>query len=83
LRPNRLPGNLTTIACNDGSIHPVNTPFDEPFSFQICELFKVRNGKLLRIEALVTPVRLACRMAGAESPVIKNYRQAEFTGNSV
>jgi hypothetical protein len=31
-------------------------PFDEPFSFQICGLFKVRNGKLLRIEALVTPV---------------------------
>jgi len=33
-----------------------NTPFDEPFSFQICELFKVRNGKLLRIEALVASV---------------------------
>jgi hypothetical protein len=38
------------------SVHPVNTPFDEPLSFQICELFKVRYGKLLRIEALVAPV---------------------------
>ena len=49
-------GKDKTITYNDGSVHPVNTPFDEPFSFQICELFKVRNGKLLRIEALVAPV---------------------------
>ncbi len=49
-------GKDKTITYNDDSVHPVNTPFDEPFSFQICELFKVRNGKLLRIEALVTPV---------------------------
>jgi hypothetical protein len=41
---------------NAKQISRINTPFDEPFSFQICELFKVRNGKLLRIEALVAPV---------------------------
>jgi hypothetical protein len=49
-------GKDKTITYNDGSVHPVNTPFDEPFSFQICELFKIRDGKILQIEALVTPV---------------------------
>jgi hypothetical protein len=34
----------------------VDTPFDEPFSFLICEMFKIRDGKLLQIEALVAPV---------------------------
>ena len=49
-------GKDKTITYNDGSVHPVNTPFDEPFSFQICELFKIRDGKILQIEALVAPV---------------------------
>ena len=40
----------------DGSPHPVNPPFDQPFSFFIAELFKVVDGKINRIEALVTPV---------------------------
>jgi len=48
-------GKDKTITCNDWSVHPVNTPY-EPFSFQICELFKIRDGKILQIEALVTPV---------------------------
>ena len=50
-------GKDQTITCNDGSVHPVNIPFDEPFSFQICELVKSRDGELLQIEALVTLVR--------------------------
>jgi len=24
----------------------INTPFDEPFSFQIAEMFKITNGKI-------------------------------------
>jgi hypothetical protein len=36
--------------------HRVNPPFDQPFSFFIEELFKIVDGKLNRIEALVTPV---------------------------
>jgi hypothetical protein len=49
-------GRNKTITRNDGSVHPVNTPFDEPFSFLIGELFKVKNGQLTQIEALVLNV---------------------------
>jgi len=49
-------GRNKTIVWNDGSTHPVNTPFDEPFSFQIAELFKITNGKIRQIEALVLNV---------------------------
>jgi hypothetical protein len=31
-------------------------PFDQPYSFFIAELFKIVDGKINRIEALVTPV---------------------------
>jgi hypothetical protein len=34
----------------------VNPPFDQPYSFSIAELFIVQDGKINRIEALVTPV---------------------------
>jgi hypothetical protein len=40
----------------EGTEHPVNPPFDQPYSFFIAELFKVQDGKINRIEALVTPV---------------------------
>jgi hypothetical protein len=49
-------GRNKTIKWNDGSAHPVNTPFDEPFSFLIGELFKIKNGKIYQIEALVLNV---------------------------
>lgn len=37
--------------------HKVNPPFDQPYSFFIARLFKVSDGKIKRIEALVTPVQ--------------------------
>ena len=49
-------GRNESIVWNDGSIHKVNPPFDEPFSFQIGELFKIQDGKIKHIEALVFPV---------------------------
>ena len=49
-------GRNKSIVWNDGSVHPVNTPFDEPFSFQIGELFKIQDGRIKHIEALVFPV---------------------------
>lgn len=49
-------GRNKTIVWNDGSVHPVNPPFDEPFSFQIGELFKIVDGRIRYIEALVFPV---------------------------
>lgn len=49
-------GRSKNITWNDGSVHPVNTPFDEPFSFTIAELFKIIDGKIRQIEALVLNV---------------------------
>jgi hypothetical protein len=49
-------GKNKTITWADGTEHPVNPPFDQPYSFFIAELFKVQDGKINRIEALVTPV---------------------------
>ena len=49
-------GRNKTTVWNDGTTHPVNTPFDEPFSFLIGELFKIKDGKIHRIEALVLNV---------------------------
>ncbi len=49
-------GHNKTITWNDGTAHKVNPPFDQPYSFFIAELFKIVDGKMNRIEALVTPV---------------------------
>lgn len=49
-------GRNKKITWNDGTVHPVNTPFDEPFSFTIAELFKIVDGKIRQIEALVLNV---------------------------
>ena len=37
-----------------------------PFSFQIFELFKIQDGKIMRIEALVNPAPYG--MSGGWSP---------------
>ena len=62
-------GRFKTITWNDGSVHPVNTPFDEPFSFQIGELFKIVDGKIRHIDALVFPVpyRMPSSLAMSDS----------------
>jgi len=49
-------GHNKTIRWNDGTEQKVNPPFDQPYSFFIDELFKIVDGKIDRIEALVTPV---------------------------
>jgi hypothetical protein len=49
-------GKDTTTTWNDGSAHLVNPPFDEPFSFLIGELFKIGDGKIHQIDALVLNV---------------------------
>ena len=47
--------NKTTVWA-DGTTHPVNPPFDEPFTFLIGEIFKIVDGTINRIEALVLNV---------------------------
>ena len=40
----------------DGSVRTVGPPFDRPYTFLILELFKVKNGKIRQIEAVLTTV---------------------------
>lgn len=40
----------------DGTVQPVAGPFSQPFSFMIAEVFKVKDGKLRQIEAVLTTV---------------------------
>ena len=40
----------------DGSVRTIGPPFDRPFTFVILELFKVKNGKIRQIEAVLTTV---------------------------
>jgi hypothetical protein len=49
-------GRSKTTVWADGKAHPVTTPFDEPLTFLIGELFKIVDGKINRIEAVVLNV---------------------------
>jgi hypothetical protein len=40
----------------DGSVREIGPPFDRPFSFVILELFKIKDGKIRQIEAVLTSV---------------------------
>lgn len=40
----------------DGSVQPVSGPFSQPFSFMIAEVFKVKDGRIRQIEAVLTTV---------------------------
>ena len=40
----------------DGSVRAIGPPFDRPFTFLIFELFKVKNGKIRQIEAVLLTV---------------------------
>jgi hypothetical protein len=40
----------------DGSVRTIGPPFDRPFSFLIFELFKIKNGKIRQIEAVLNTV---------------------------
>jgi hypothetical protein len=40
----------------DGSVRTIGPPFDRPYSFQIFELFKIKDGKIRQIEAVLTTV---------------------------
>ena len=49
-------GNVRDFKLVDGSEHKMGPPFDRPYTFLIFELFKVKNGKLRQIEAVLTTV---------------------------
>ena len=49
-------GTVKTVKMTDGTTMTVPPPFDAPYTFIIDELFKIRNGKITRIEAVLIPV---------------------------
>ena len=48
-------GKMKTQTLADGTVSPVPPDMTVPFAFQIGELFKIQDGKIMRIEALVIP----------------------------
>jgi hypothetical protein len=49
-------GVIKDVKMTDGTTLHVPPPFDAPYSFQIFELFKIQNGKIVRVEAILNTV---------------------------
>jgi hypothetical protein len=49
-------GTVPTVKLTDGSTLKVRQPFDTPYTLLIGELFKIKSGKIHRIEAVLLPV---------------------------
>ncbi|MDB6043887.1 MAG: hypothetical protein JWM63_2438 [Gammaproteobacteria bacterium] len=56
-------GDVRTVTLTDGTTRKMNAPFDAPYSFVILELFKVRNGKIRQVEAVLEDVPYATQSA--------------------
>jgi hypothetical protein len=46
-------GKIKDVKMTDGSTLHVPPPFDAPYSFLMAEVFKVRNGKIAQVEAVL------------------------------
>ncbi len=49
-------GTLRQNKLVDGSVRTIGAPFDRPFTFLIFELFKIKDGKIRQIEAVLDVV---------------------------
>jgi hypothetical protein len=49
-------GTLRKNTLVDGTVRPVGPPFDRPYTFCFFELFKMKNGKIRQIEAVLLTV---------------------------
>lgn len=49
-------GTMRTVTLTDGSTRHIGPPFDAPYSFVIFELFKIQDGKIQRVEAVLEDV---------------------------
>ncbi len=54
-------GTIKDIKETDGTVFHPPPPFDAPYSFQIFELFKIRDGKIIRVEAILNTVPYGMR----------------------
>ncbi|MGO9094344.1 MAG: hypothetical protein ACLQGV_03905 [Bryobacteraceae bacterium] len=49
-------GGVKTVKMTNGTTFKVPPPYDTPYTFLIGELFKIKNGKIQQIEAVLLPV---------------------------
>ncbi len=49
-------GVIKDVKMTDGTNLHVPPPFDTPYAFEIFELFKIRDGKIIRVEAVLNTV---------------------------
>jgi hypothetical protein len=49
-------GKIKDVKLTDGSNLHVPAPFDAPFAFELFELFKIQDGKIMRVEAVLNTV---------------------------
>ena len=49
-------GVIKDVKMADGTTLHVPPPFDAPYAFEIFELFKIQDGKIMRVEALLNTV---------------------------
>jgi hypothetical protein len=49
-------GRIKDVKLTDGSNLHVPPPFDAPFAFELFELFKIQDGKIMRVEAVLNTV---------------------------
>ena len=49
-------GVIKDVKMTDGTNLHVPPPFDTPYAFEIFELFKIRDGKIVRVEAVLNTV---------------------------
>ena len=52
-------GRVKTVQRTDGTIAKVSPPFDTPYTFLIAELFKIRDGRIAQVEAVLLPTPYA------------------------
>jgi len=56
-------GALRRVTLSNGQTRDIGAPFDEPYSFVIFELFKVSNGKIRQVEAVLEDVPYSTQSA--------------------
>jgi hypothetical protein len=52
-------GRIKNVQRTDGTIAKVPPPFDTPYTFLIAELFKIRDGRIAQVEAVLLPTPYA------------------------
>ena len=54
-------GVIKDVKLADGSNLHVPPPFDAPYAFEIFELFKIQDGRIMRVEAILNTVPYGSR----------------------